>query len=352
MKKVVYTPGVWDIIHVGHLNVLKRAKLCGDYLIVGVCSDRLVLEHKKQLPVINQQQRAEIIGALKYVDEVYIYDNPDQISQLKLFNVDIFVVGEQFGFQGVPEHTNALDYCTKNNIPVVRVNRYPDLSSSIIKDIKHFWEDRAKKAKDNELGLWQSTSLTDSEEKATFRLAKELKFILNALELVPKKDSLLELGCGVGRLTNEVAIGFERVYAYDYVKEFIDLAKTKTEQKNISFFCSEAHEFNKDINYDCCLIAGLFCCLTDEQFEKTVEAIKDIPYLVIKESVGTGSRYELTNHWSEALGCNYNAIYRSVEEIKSTFINCGYNLSMDEPIEYHRLETHLRIFVFSRSENE
>jgi glycerol-3-phosphate cytidylyltransferase len=239
MKKIVYTPGVWDIIHVGHLNVLKRAKLCGDYLIVGVCSDRLVVEHKKQAPTINQQQRAEIIGALKYVDEVYIYDNPDQSSQLKLFNVSVFVIGEQFGSQGVPEHANALDYCTKNNIPVVRIDRYPDLSSSIIKNrnIKSFWSDRAKKAKDNELGLWQSTSLTDSEEKATIRLNLELKYILDALGLVPKKSSLLDLGCGVGRLTNEVARGFEKVYAYDYVKEFIELAKTKTDQRNITFVC-------------------------------------------------------------------------------------------------------------------
>ena len=110
MNSVVYLPGVWDVFHPGHLNVINRAKLCGDYLVVGVCSDRLEQQHKKIPATFNEAQRSQVIAGLKSVDEVYVYDNPDQTEAIRLFNAQMFVVGEEFGFQGVPEHQKALDY--------------------------------------------------------------------------------------------------------------------------------------------------------------------------------------------------------------------------------------------------
>jgi glycerol-3-phosphate cytidylyltransferase len=129
-KKIVYVPGVWDMLHIGHLNILKRAKLRGDYLVVGVCSDRLVQETKKD-PIVNQSWRAELLDALEIVDEVFIYDDLDQTYAIELFKVDVFAVGEEFG--NYPEHHKALYFCESNSIEVVRIKRFPGISSTEIK---------------------------------------------------------------------------------------------------------------------------------------------------------------------------------------------------------------------------
>jgi len=118
------------MIHIGHLNILKRAKLRGDYLIVGVCSDRIVVDTKKE-PIVNQAWRAEMLEALKIVDETYIYDDLDQTYTLELFKVDVFAVGEEFGYY--PEHVKALEFCETNDIEVTVIKRFPGISSTEIK---------------------------------------------------------------------------------------------------------------------------------------------------------------------------------------------------------------------------
>lgn len=135
LRRIVYTPGVWDVLHRGHLNVLRRASLCGDYLIAGICSDRLVYLHKGVRPLMGELFRAELVGSLRMVDEVFIYDDADQTNCLKMFLVDTFVIGMDYGVQGVPEHELSLAYCLGSGIEVVRVPRYPDLSSTEIRSL-------------------------------------------------------------------------------------------------------------------------------------------------------------------------------------------------------------------------
>jgi glycerol-3-phosphate cytidylyltransferase len=133
-KKIVYTPGVFDLFHIGHLNILRRAKLTGDYLIVGVCCDTLVLQTKEKMPAVNENQRAEILRELKCVDEAIVYYNLDQTEMLQVLNASVFVIGEEFGNIGIQEHRKALEYCQDHNIEVIRIKRMPGISTTEIKN--------------------------------------------------------------------------------------------------------------------------------------------------------------------------------------------------------------------------
>ena len=68
--KVGYTTGVFDMFHIGHLNILRRAKDMCDYLIVGVSTDKLVQSYKHKTPIIPYEERKAIVEACRYVDEV------------------------------------------------------------------------------------------------------------------------------------------------------------------------------------------------------------------------------------------------------------------------------------------
>ncbi|MEK6900250.1 MAG: adenylyltransferase/cytidyltransferase family protein, partial [Nanoarchaeota archaeon] len=69
-KTVVFTAGTWDLFHVGHLNLIKRSKELGDFLIVAVSTDELVVSYKKGPPAIPFDERAAILESCKYVDKV------------------------------------------------------------------------------------------------------------------------------------------------------------------------------------------------------------------------------------------------------------------------------------------
>ena len=75
-----YTSGVFDMFHIGHLNILKRAKELCDFLIVGVSTDELVREYKHKSPIISYDNRKAIVEACKYVDKVVPQVNRDKMS--------------------------------------------------------------------------------------------------------------------------------------------------------------------------------------------------------------------------------------------------------------------------------
>lgn len=74
MKRII-TFGTFDVFHVGHVNILKRARNFGDELIVGVSSDALNYSKKQRYPIYSQEERIEIISSLRFVDKVFIEES-------------------------------------------------------------------------------------------------------------------------------------------------------------------------------------------------------------------------------------------------------------------------------------
>jgi glycerol-3-phosphate cytidylyltransferase len=91
-----YTTGVFDMFHVGHLNILRRAKEKCDYLIVGVSTDECVESYKHKVPVIPFEQRAEIVKAIRYVDEVVPQTTMDKLLFLKSRHFDVMFHGDEW----------------------------------------------------------------------------------------------------------------------------------------------------------------------------------------------------------------------------------------------------------------
>lgn len=96
MKKIGYTTGVYDLFHIGHLNVLKRAKLECDYLIVGVTTDELSESRKGKRPVIPFVERMEIVENIKFVDEVVPQTNMDKFEAWQNLKFDMMFVGDDW----------------------------------------------------------------------------------------------------------------------------------------------------------------------------------------------------------------------------------------------------------------
>lgn len=91
-----YTTGVFDMFHIGHLNILRRAKERCDYLIVGVSTDEVVESYKNKRPVIPFEERAEIVAAIKYVDEVVPQVSMDKLLFLKERHFDVMFHGDEW----------------------------------------------------------------------------------------------------------------------------------------------------------------------------------------------------------------------------------------------------------------
>lgn len=123
MKKVI-TYGTFDILHYGHINLLKRAKALGDYLIVALSSDEFNLM-KNKISYFTYEQRKFILESCKYVDEIIPENNWEQkINDIKNYGIDIFVMGSDW--------ENKFNFL-KKYCEVIYLPRTPDISTTQIK---------------------------------------------------------------------------------------------------------------------------------------------------------------------------------------------------------------------------
>lgn len=108
--KIGYTTGVFDMFHVGHLNILKRAKDLCDYLIVGVSTDELVQSYKHKIPIIPYEERKIIVEACRYVDKVIPQEDRDKIKAYDRLKFDALFVGDDWKgnclFQKIESYLN------------------------------------------------------------------------------------------------------------------------------------------------------------------------------------------------------------------------------------------------------
>ncbi len=96
-KKIIgFTTGVYDMFHIGHLHLLKKAKNRCDYLIVGISSDKLVESYKGKTPIIPFAHRLEIVSALKFVDEVIAVTDRNKFQSFLDVGYDVLFVGDDW----------------------------------------------------------------------------------------------------------------------------------------------------------------------------------------------------------------------------------------------------------------
>lgn len=134
MKKyrVGYTTGVYDMFHIGHLNIIRRAKEQCDHLIVGVTTDALCLANKGKLPIICQEDRVAIVEAIRYVDKVVLQTDMDKVKAVKQYGVDAVFVGSDW--KGTEAWKQYEKDFAKEGCEVVYLEHTDGISSSILRD--------------------------------------------------------------------------------------------------------------------------------------------------------------------------------------------------------------------------
>lgn len=94
--RVGYTTGVFDLFHIGHLNVLKRAKEQCEYLIVGVSTDEVVQGYKHKVPIIPFKERVAIVESIKFVDQVVPQTSMDKFAAWEKLKFDVIFHGDDW----------------------------------------------------------------------------------------------------------------------------------------------------------------------------------------------------------------------------------------------------------------
>lgn len=130
-KKIVFTNGCFDILHVGHVRYLAAARSEGDLLVVGLNSDASVRSIKgDRRPLVDQDQRAEVLASLVCVDYVVVFDETDPLRLIQALKPDVLVKGADWG----EEDIIGAEFVKSMGGKIIRANLVPEASTSRIID--------------------------------------------------------------------------------------------------------------------------------------------------------------------------------------------------------------------------
>lgn len=132
--KLGYTQGVFDMFHVGHLNLLNNAKLQCERLMVGVNADKLVQSYKNKVPVVNENDRLKIVQNIKAVDDAVIADTLDKGVQLDKYDYDVIFIGDDW--KGNPRWERTIEQLAKRGVEVVFLPRTEGISSTKMRTVE------------------------------------------------------------------------------------------------------------------------------------------------------------------------------------------------------------------------
>lgn len=127
-----YTTGVYDMFHIGHLNILQRAKAQCDFLIVGVSTDELVRHEKHKTPIIPFENRCAIVSAIKYVDQVVPQMDKNKVGAWEKYHFNKMFVGSDW--RGTEAWKNFEDQFRPLGVEIVYLDYTEGISSSILRD--------------------------------------------------------------------------------------------------------------------------------------------------------------------------------------------------------------------------
>ena len=130
--KVGYTTGVFDMFHIGHLNILRRAKEQCEYLIVGVTTDELCQTRKNKVPIINENDRKAIVRAIRYVDKVVDQSDMDKLRMVRAIGADVVFVGSDW--KGTSAWNKYEKDFAESGCDVVYLDHTDGISSTILRE--------------------------------------------------------------------------------------------------------------------------------------------------------------------------------------------------------------------------
>ena len=130
MRKTVLTFGVYDMLHIGHILLFKRAKEYGNRLIAAVQDGEMILKYKPGTKVIyTTEERLYMVSTIRYVDEVAIYRDVDK--DIQQFDFDVLVLGQDQNHSGFQR---AVEWCHEHGKEVVRLPRTEGISSTLLRE--------------------------------------------------------------------------------------------------------------------------------------------------------------------------------------------------------------------------
>ena len=133
--KIGYTTGVFDMFHIGHLNLLRNAKALCDQLIVGVSTDEVVEQYKHKRPVVPFQERIEIVRAIKYVDEVVPQINMNKMEAWEKYHFDVLLHGSDW--KNSEMYNKLIQEFESIGVDVVFLPHTEGTSSTLLSEVLH-----------------------------------------------------------------------------------------------------------------------------------------------------------------------------------------------------------------------